>query len=419
MTYATPGTYTASLTVTDNGGASSSPATRTITVADFSLSASPASRTVVPGAGTTYTATVTPGTGFTGTVTFGVTGLPAGATASFNPASVSTSGPTTLTVSTSGSTPTGSYPLTITGTSGPVTRTAGVTLVVSANQVPTATITSPATNVTINPGAPVSFAGTGTDPDGTIASYAWSFPGGTPSASTAAAPGTVTYATPGTYTASLTVTDNGGASSSPATRTITVADFSLSASPASRTVVPGAGTTYTATVTPGTGFTGTVTFGVTGLPAGATASFNPASVSTSGPTTLTVSTSGSTPTGSYPLTITGTSGPVTRTAGVTLVVVGAFSVSVTPTSRTITKTGSTTYTVTVTSQGFSGLLTLSVTGLPKFVQAKFTPSSLVNAGTSTLTINSNKNVTGGTYTLTVSAASGGIVRSAAVTLIVE
>ena len=69
-----------------------------------------------------------------------------------------------------------------------------------------------------------------------LRSYAWSFPGGTPSASTAAAPGTVTYATPGTYTASLTVTDNGGASSSPATRTITVADFSLSASPASRTV---------------------------------------------------------------------------------------------------------------------------------------------------------------------------------------
>jgi PKD repeat protein len=288
-----------------------------------------------------------------------------------------------------------------------------------SNSPPTATIVSPATNVTINPGGSVSFSGSGTDPDGTIAAYAWSFPGGTPSSSTVAAPGSVTYSTPGTYTASLTVTDNGGASSSPATRTITVADFSLSASPASRTVVPGAGTTYTATVTPGTGFTGTVAFSVTGLPAGATGSFNPTSVNGSGQTTLTVSTTGSTPTGSYPLTIRGTSGPVTRSATVTLVVVGEFSIAVAPTSRTITKTGTTTYSVTVTSQGFSGLVTLSVSGVPKFARATFTPSSLVNAGTSTLTITSSKKVNSGTYTLTVSGAGGGIVRSATVTLIVQ
>jgi len=224
ITYSTPGTYTASLTVTDNGGASSSPATRTVTVGDFTIAASPASQTVSPGANTTYTVTVTPDAAFTGTVTFSVTGLPAGASAGFNPTSISPSGQTTLTVSTSGTTPTGSYPLSVRGTSGPVTRTAPVTLAVStpSNQAPTATITSPTGNVTIAAGGTVSFAGTGSDPDGSIASYAWSFPGGTPSSSTSATPGTVTYASAGTYTASLTVTDNGGASSSPATRTVTV-----------------------------------------------------------------------------------------------------------------------------------------------------------------------------------------------------
>ena len=96
--YPSPGTYVASFTVTDNGGASSAAATRTITVADFSLSATPASRTVLPGGSTTYSATVTGTSGFTDSVAFSVNGLPSGATASFSPASVVGSGSSTLNV---------------------------------------------------------------------------------------------------------------------------------------------------------------------------------------------------------------------------------------------------------------------------------------------------------------------------------
>jgi hypothetical protein len=102
---------------------------------------------------------------------------------------------------------------------------------------------------------------------------------------------------------------------------------------------------------------------------------------------------------------------------VTLVVVSEFSIQITPTSRTIAPAGSTSY--TVTSQGFSGTLTLSVAGLPKFVSGKFTPPSIVNAGTSTLAITANRNVARGTYTLTVSATGGGLTRSATTTLIVQ
>jgi len=98
---------------------------------DFSLSAAPPSQTVGPGGTTSYTGTVTPSGGFTGTVTFGVMGLPGGATAIFNPPSVTTSGSTTMTVSTSTTTPTGTFRLTISGTSGSLTRTASVSLVVS------------------------------------------------------------------------------------------------------------------------------------------------------------------------------------------------------------------------------------------------------------------------------------------------
>ena len=49
-------------------------------------------------------------------------------------------------------------------TAGEIQSDMATPLAGGSNSAPTATITSPATNVTINPGAPVSFAGTGTIP---------------------------------------------------------------------------------------------------------------------------------------------------------------------------------------------------------------------------------------------------------------
>jgi uncharacterized membrane protein len=198
-----------------------------------------------------------------------------------------------------------------------------------------------------------------------------------------------------------------------------VTDFSLSGTPASRSVSPGGSTTYAATLAPIAGFTGTVNFAVSGLPSGVTGSFSPGSLNTSGSTTLDVTTSTSTPAGSYPLTLTGTSGPVTHSVNVTLVIAGDFSLAVTPASQTVASNGNTTYTATVAGQGFTGIVNFSVSGLPKFVTARFTPSSVTNSGTSTLSIDTKKNVMRGTYTLTVTGTSAGQVRSANVTLVVQ
>lgn len=95
-------------------------------------------------------------------------------------------------------------------------------------QYPTARITSDRTGG-VRPVA-VAFDGrTSTDPDGVIAGYSWNF--GDPAsggANTSTLPNPVhTYSAPGTYTATLTVTDNGGNASPVATKVITVSGSAL------------------------------------------------------------------------------------------------------------------------------------------------------------------------------------------------
>jgi uncharacterized membrane protein len=100
-----------------------------------------------------------------------------------------------------------------------------------------------------------------------------------------------------------------------------MSDFSLSATPATQTVMVGGSTTYTVSVTSLGGFSNAITLGAAGLPTGATASFNPTSISGgSGSSSLKVTSSSKTPTGTYTLTITGTSGSLAHSKTVTLTV---------------------------------------------------------------------------------------------------
>ena len=223
--------------------------------------------------------------------------------------------------------PPGYYLLFILNSSGVPSVAQFVQLMTTPGTPPTGSITSPSGNVTIGAGQTVSFSGTGTAPGGSIAAYDWVFPGGSPSTSSSASPGSVTYATAGTYIASLTVTDNSGRTDpNPPTVTVTVLPaFTLAASPSSQTVAAGSGTSYSVTVTGGSGFSGTVSFGASGLPSGATATFSPTTISTSGTTTMNVSTTSSVASGTYPLTITGTSNGVGVNTSVTLVVTGGTS----------------------------------------------------------------------------------------------
>jgi hypothetical protein len=97
-------------------------------------------------------------------------------------------------------------------------------------------------------------------------------------------------------------------------------DFSLAISPSSVTVPRAGGTaSFTVTITPTGGFNSPVTLSVSGLPAGATGSFNPNPATSS--STLTITVSSSTARGTYSFTVTGTGGtpPSTHTATATLI----------------------------------------------------------------------------------------------------
>lgn len=132
---AAAGTYTLTISGTSGGLTHSTSVVVTVTAPDFSISASPSSRTVNRGSSTTYTVTIARLNGFQGPVALSVSGLPSGGTmGTFSPNPITYSGTSsTLTVKTASSTPTGTYTLTIPGTSGSLSHKTSVTLQVRRN----------------------------------------------------------------------------------------------------------------------------------------------------------------------------------------------------------------------------------------------------------------------------------------------
>ncbi len=167
----------------------------------------------------------------------------------------------------------------------------------------------------------------------------------------------------------------------------TMPDFNLTATPATASVIPGNSAVYTVNVGALSGFTGTVNLTASGLPAGATATFTPPSVTGSGTSTLTIATTAATPQGSFVMAISGTSGGLTHATTVTLVTAPDFTISISPTSMGANVSTTVNYTVTAAFlNGFSGPVALTATGVPVSATASFTPASLAAPGNSTFSV---------------------------------
>lgn len=409
-------------------------ACNTAPVPDFSLSATPTSHTIRPGGSAWYRITTKGLGGLKGSISFSASGVPAEATASFYPTACSPGGSPVLTVITGAATPAGNYAVTISGVSGSLTRTVTVSLIVSL-AADFALSPTPASR-TLAPGASGTYKITVTPSGGFNATVDLNVAGVPAGATASLAPksfagsgySTLTVVVGaatslGTYP--LTITGVNGSVIRQTTVSLVVsasADFTVSAAPASRTIPPGTTTTYAVTVGASGGFDGKVNLSVIGLPAGVTASFNPSSFTGPGTSTLTVVAGAGAPAGAYILTITGTCSSLIRTAPVSLVVnpAAGFSLSATPSSRTITRGKTTTYPVSVIpTADFGGKVVFSVTGLPAAASAYFSPGSLIAPGSSTLVVRTATSTPAGTYTLTIIATAGSLVRSTSVSLVVS
>jgi hypothetical protein len=134
----------------------------------------------------------------------------------------------------------------------------------------------------------------------------------------------------GTYP--ITVTGNGGGVQQTTTVSLTVsagANFSISASPGSLSVMQGRQGTSTLTTTVSGGFNGSISLAATGAPTGTTISFNPTTISApgSGSSVMTITVGGTTQMGTYPITITATGGGIQRTTTITLTVTAQIALS--------------------------------------------------------------------------------------------
>jgi glucose/arabinose dehydrogenase len=101
---------------------------------------------------------------------------------------------------------------------------------------------------------------------------------------------------------------------------------------------------------------------------------------------------------------------------------GDFSVTVVPSTQVIIPGASGTFTVTVTpTGGFTGAVSLGVTGLPAGAGGVFNPTSInitdASAKTSTLTVTNNSATPLGRFNLTFNAAAGATTHTATATLV--
>ncbi|MFI5265973.1 MAG: hypothetical protein ACHQ7M_01210 [Chloroflexota bacterium] len=423
---------------------------------DFGIAISPASETATPGGSASYAVTLTAVNGYASAVNLSAAGLPTGAGATFSSTAITPSSggaSSTMTVNLSSNVANGSYPLTITGTgSDPsaATHTATTTLVVAAQAVPDFSLSvSPSSQSVATTGGSVSYTLSLASVNGYSSSVNLSVKGAPSGATASFSPSAVAPASPAATSGltitvpvgaaansyQLTITGTGtdaSATSHSATATLVVTSagtFSLAATPSSRSASPGGTASYAATLSTSNGYSSSVSLAVSGLPSGATATFNPASVvpaSGGATSTLQVQLGSSTPTGSYTVTITGTgtdSASIKQTTTVSLNVAD-FSLTAAQPTLTVNRGGSGNDVLDLTALGgYSSAVTLSVSGLPNRVSSSFssnpvTPGASPGAS-STLTIAAGS-ARRSTQTLTITArGADGTTHSTTVTLIVQ
>ena len=315
------GTYYIIITATASGGLTKT-TTFTLTVNPpfgYSMSVNPSSVDIDQGSDTTANVSATLVTGFSESVAFSASGLPSEASVVFEPTSCPLSCNSTMSITTTTTTPYGTYPITISGmTSGGVVRTTTFGLTVNPFNF---NLTVSPTSASIDQGSNTTATVTATQISEVTQNLVFTAEGLPAGAAATFSPTeceadcsptleitTSTTTPPGVYPIDIIATAEGEAADTTTfTLTVNYFNFSLSVSPNSDIIAPGDATSTTVTATLGSAVSQPVSFSAEGLPTGASASFSSPSCNPTCASTMDITTNSSTtPVGEWSITIRGT-----------------------------------------------------------------------------------------------------------------
>ncbi len=203
--------------------------------------------------------------------------------------------------------------------------------------------------------------------------------------------------------------------------------FTISAAPASLTIAQGNQGKSTITTIVSGGFNDAIALSASGVPSGATVSFNPNPIPApgAGTSTMIVKVGSNTPAGTYPITVTGNGGGIQQNTTVMLTVTVTlqpdFILTASPPALAVAQgsVGNATATTT-TVGGFNSSINLSASGMPAGTTLSFDPQTIPapGAGNSTITITVAADTPLGTYPITVTGSGGGTQHNTTLTLTV-
>jgi hypothetical protein len=224
----------------------------------------------------------------------------------------------------------------------------------------------------------------------------------------------------------FTATVNGQAVSTQASLSIQASppNFTLSATPATVSLrANGTPATVSLLATAQNQFSGNVQVTIAGLPAGVTAQPSPITLTPGTAATLTLTAPSGTAAGSSTVTLTGTSGSLTQTASVVVTVTTPgpdFSIAVTPSSLSLAE-GAAGQPVQLTAtalSGFSGTVSVVLSGLPAGVTANPASLSLTPGTPQSVTLTASNSAQAASANVVFTGTSGSLSHTATLALTV-
>jgi len=234
----------------------------------------------------------------------------------------------------------------------------------------------------------------------------------------------LTAAANAAITASAAVTIKGVSGALSATMPVSVgvaAPFSISAVPGSVSLNPGVSANVAVQIVGAGGFVGTVTLTATGLPAGVTGVFTPASAAPGTAVTLklTVAATAAATTADAKASIKGVNGAISALAPLTVTIkpAASFELTATPATLTVNKGETATFTFAITTTGsFNQPISLAFAGLPPTASGS---SSAAGPGKFALKIVTTASTVAKTYDITLTGSVGTLRKVTTVKLTVQ